>query len=204
MSEALGKLDRILVPTEYARRRVGLDATVLPHFLAPTEQAPKPGRPGYYLFSGRLEKLKGLETVLPLFRTRRLKIAGTGAAEPALRRLAGDSVEFLGRVPHESLAPLYAGAIATIVPSLCEETFGLVVLESLAQGTPVIASSMGALPELVEYTGGGTVFRDPAELESILAALDADPRPAAPRNLEQFSPENHLARYLKIIEDCRR
>jgi glycosyltransferase involved in cell wall biosynthesis len=204
MRDALSHLDRILVPSEYTRQRVGVDATVLPHFLAPVGTAPKPARPDYYLFAGRLEKLKGLETVLPFFRTRRLKIAGTGSVEPALRRLASASVEFLGRVAHDSLAPLYAGAIATIVPSLCEETFGLVALESLAQGTPVIVSSMGALPELVERTGGGWVYRDPAELEPLLAALDADPRPAAPRNLEYFSPEHHLARYLKIIEECRR
>jgi glycosyltransferase involved in cell wall biosynthesis len=106
-------------------------------------------------------------------------------------------------VPHESLGPLYSGAIATIVPSLCEETFGLVILESLAQRTPVVTSSLGALPELVEYTGGGSVFRDLVELERILADLDRNPRPAVPRNLEHFSPEGHLAGYLRIIGECR-
>jgi len=202
MQDGLSQLDRILVPSEYVRRRTGLDATVLPHFLAPPALALKPSRPDYYFFAGRLEKLKGLETVLPLFRNRRLKIAGAGSAEPFLRRIAGSSVEFLGRVPHESLGPLYAGAIATIVPSLCEETFGLVILESLAQGTPVITSALGALPGLVEHTGGGWVFHDHAELERILAGLDENPRPATPRNLEHFSPETHLSRYLQIIEEC--
>jgi len=166
--------------------------------------APKPDRPDYYLFAGRLEKLKGLETILPLFRNRRLKVAGTGSAEPALRRLAGSTVEFLGRVPHDSLSTLYAGAIATVVPSLCDETFGLVILESLAQRTPVVTSSLGALPELVEQTDGGWIFHDLGELAGILDGLDRDPRPASPRNLEHFSPEAHLARYLQIIQECRR
>jgi glycosyltransferase involved in cell wall biosynthesis len=204
MQDALSQLDRILVPSDYVRRRTGLDATVLPHFLARSTPLPKPDRPSYYLFAGRLERLKGLETVLPFFRARHLKIAGTGSAEPALRRQAGSSVEFLGRVPHNSLGPLYAGAIATIVPSICEETFGLVVLESLAHRTPVIASSFGALPELIDYTGGGWVYRDPSQLEAILAEMDTNPSPATPRNLEHFSPENHLSRYLEIIEECRR
>jgi glycosyltransferase involved in cell wall biosynthesis len=204
MRNALGCLDRIFAPSDYVRRRTGLDATVLPHFLAPAELAVKPDRPGYYLFVGRLEKVKGLETVLPLFGERRLKVAGAGSAEPMLRRLVGPTVEFLGRVPHESLGPLYAGAIATIVPSVCEETFGLVVLESLAQGTPVITSSLGALPELIEYTHGGWVFHNLTELQQILTDLDRNPRPAAPRNLDHFSPEAHLARYLQIIDECRR
>jgi glycosyltransferase involved in cell wall biosynthesis len=204
MRDGLRALDRILAPSEYVRRRIGLDVTVLPHFLAPVETVPKPDRPGYYLFVGRLEKLKGLETVLPLFRNRRLKVTGTGSAEPALRHAAGPTVEFLGRVPHESLGPLYAGAIATIVPSLCEETFGLVILESLAQRTPVVTSALGGLPELVENTGGGWVFHDLPELERILSALDRNPFPAAPWNLEQYSPEAHLDRYFEIIEECRR
>jgi glycosyltransferase involved in cell wall biosynthesis len=98
---------------------------------------------------------------------------------------------------------LYAGAIATLVPSLCEETFGLTILESLAQRTPVIASPLGALPELVQRTQGGFVYRNLEELETILRALDADPRPATPRNMEAFSPQAHLARYFEIIEECR-
>jgi glycosyltransferase involved in cell wall biosynthesis len=204
MKKALGSLDRIIVPSDYVRRRTGIDAAVLPHFLAPTDPAPKPDTPDYYLFAGRLEKLKGLETVLPLFQTRRLKVAGTGSAERRLRELASPNVEFLGWVPHERLASLYAGAIATLVPSLCEETFGLVILESLAQGTPVVTSSLGALPELVRQTNGGWVYRDLADLERILSNLDRNPRPAISPTLQDFSPEAHLARYFEIIEECRK
>jgi len=203
MRNAIASLDRVIAPSEYARKRIAPQATVLPHFLAPCEAVPKPDRPDYYLFVGRLEKLKGLENILALFGKRRLKVAGTGSEGERLRRLAGPNVEFLGRVPHERLNSLYAGAIATIIPSLCEETFGLVVLESLAQRTPLVTSSLGALPELVEQTNGGFVYHDLRELETILDNLDRNPLPASPRNLDRFTPGAHLNAYLKIIEECR-
>jgi len=203
MREGIGSLNRLIAPSEYVKRQIGLPATVLPHFLAPPEPAPKPESRDYYLFAGRLEKLKGLETILPLFTRRKLKVAGVGSEADRLRGLAGPNVEFLGWVPHERLNLLYAGAIATLVPSLAEETFGLVVLESLAQKTPVVTSSLGALPELVEQTNGGFVFRDLRELERILDDLDRNPVHAAPRNLDRFTPEAHLAAYLKIIEECQ-
>ncbi len=203
MQRGIDALDRVLAPSEYARKRIAPQATVLPHFFAPCKPVPKPERLDYFLFVGRLEKLKGLATVLPLFNDRKLKVAGTGSEAERLRHIAGPNVEFLGPVPHEKLNSLYAGAIATVIPSLCEETFGLVVLESLAQRTPVVTSSLGALPELVEQTNGGFVYRDLAELETILKRLDRNPTPASPRNLERFTPEAHLDAYLKIIEECR-
>lgn len=80
-----------------------------------------------------------------------LLIAGEGLARPSLeadaRRLRlGGSVRFLGRVDEERLLHLYRGADLCVVPSLALEGFGLVVLESLAAGTPVIASDVGGLP----------------------------------------------------------
>ena len=204
MKKGLESLDRVLAPSDYVRRRTGIGATVLPHFIEPSERAPKPDTPDYYLFVGRLEKLKGLETILPLFETRKLKVAGTGSAGQRLRDLASPNVELLGWVPHERLASLYAGAIATLVPSLCEETFGLVILESLTQGTPAVTSSLGALPELVQKTSGGWVYRDLVDLERILADLDRHPRPTISPTLQDFSQEVHLARYFEIIEECRK
>src|SRR5207248_2438215 len=105
---------------------------------------PAQARNGHYLYVGRLERAKGLQTILPLFREtgRPLRIAGAGNYENELRKMAGGAanIKFLGRVPHRELRKLYAGARASIVPSICFETFGLIALESLEQGTPVITS----------------------------------------------------------------
>ena len=138
-------------------------------------------------------------------------IAGAGTYERELRALASGAphIEFLGRVPHGGLASLYGGAKATIVPSICYETFGLVSLESLCRRTPVISSAFGALPEIIADTGGGCVYRDQQELEAILDRFDQDPGFARSLALEgeahlsRYSVERHLEAYHRIIEEVR-
>lgn len=121
------------------------------------------GAKPYLLFVGRLEKIKGLHTVLPLFRRRPdigLVVAGGGNFERELHAAAAGSpnILFLGRCDHERLARLYKHAAATIVPSLCYETFGIIVAESWAARTPVIVRAQSSLKELVETCGGGLAY----------------------------------------------
>jgi glycosyltransferase involved in cell wall biosynthesis len=77
-----------------------------------------------------------------------------------------ESVEILGRRTREDLRPLMKAARFLIFPSLCYETFGLVVVEAFACGVPVIASRLGAIAELVEEGRSGLLFRpgDPGDL----------------------------------------
>ena len=108
------------------------------------------------------------------------------------------NIEFLGRLPFAELPSLYRRARATIVPSICHETFGLVVLESLRQQTPVYVTPQGALPDLVGRTGGGRVFRSVAELGAMLGGelpVQAD--------LSAFDPQTHLQNYLDIIAGAK-
>ena len=200
--DGLENIDMFLAPSWFVLDKVreylpALPMQVLPHFLG-TARAPEMEREDYYLIVARLERAKGIHTVLPLFRKNglRLKIAGAGEAEPELKAMAEGSanIEFLGRVPFADLPSLYGRARATIVPSVCDETFGLVVLESLQQQTPVYVSPHGALPDLVAETGGGRVFRNAEELGGMLGGekpVQAD--------LSAFAPETHLTRYLSLI-----
>ena len=212
-------VDRFLAPSRFVRdifrkSDLGIDATVLPHFV-PQAAGIRTGWDAadrsYYLVASRLEKAKGIQTILPLFRdaNRRLLIAGAGNYEQELRRQAGNcsQIEFLGRIPHERLGGFYAGARATLVPSICQETFGLTILESLQQGTPVIASNFGALPEVVADTEGGVVYRDIADLESMLRKFDNDGEYARALGLSgqarvgKYGAEAHLRMYLGIVEE---
>ncbi len=193
----------------------GFESTILPHFVPaiPLAASDITTHPPYYLYSGRLEKAKGVQNIIPIFRrtARRLLIAGAGSFEGELRRLAaGDpAIEFLGRVPHHQLSSLYRNARATIVPSICYETFGLVSLESIGQKTPVISSNFGALPEVIEETGGGVVYRDEPELEGILDRFDAEPSFArdmgeqGAEHLEGYSVARHLDKYYRIIREVQ-
>jgi glycosyltransferase involved in cell wall biosynthesis len=88
------------------------------------------------------------------------------------------------------------------------EPFGLIVIESLAQGTPVIVNNAGALPELVEQSGGGIVYDSPAALCAALQRLSEDQSLAGTlgeRGREAYhrlwTEERHLQRYFEIIDE---
>ncbi len=217
VQDQIKNVDLFLAPSQFVadkyQEHLGIRAEVLPNFLASTTSLEKKDD-GYYLVVGRLEKYKGIQDILPFFKnsTRRLKIAGDGSFAPELKTLASNdpNIEFLGRLPHHQLAQLYAGARATLVPSICWETFGLTVLESLNQGTPVITSNYGALPEIILATGGGWVYNNFKELSQILQLLDSNPSTALTKGLagsqrlSTFSPENHLESYLRLIAKVKR
>src|SRR5439155_22548886 len=114
LRDSIRHIARFLAPSEFVRHQflhspLGIEATVLPHFIPPSTAPAEPPQPRreYYLYVGRLEKAKGLQTVIPLFREtgRLLLIAGAGNFESELRKLAEDSgrIRFLGRVPHADL-----------------------------------------------------------------------------------------------------
>ena len=133
----------------------------------------------FFLFVGRLEKLKGIQTVIPLFRETPiadLVIAGAGSYESQLRQLAARSphIHFLGWCTGARLQHLYKQALAVIIPSLTLEVFPLVLLEAFAMGTPVIVRDIGPLPEIVAESSGGFTYRDEEELKHALSQIRND------------------------------
>ncbi|MCB9647280.1 MAG: glycosyltransferase family 4 protein [Deltaproteobacteria bacterium] len=157
--------------------------TVVPSFLPDTPPLEGPVRrvheTPYFLFVGRLEKIKGLQDVIPHFgddAPAELWIVGDGDYAPELKRLAEGKrkVRFLGQRPPESIPPLYRDALALVTPSVCYEVFPLVVLEAFKEATPIIARRLGPYPEIVDQTGGGLLFHDPASLQRALTAVAGD------------------------------
>lgn len=187
----LKHVDRFIAMSEFSRDKhhefgFPREMDVLPYFLPDQSTEARPvvassslhPRP-YFLFVGRLERIKGLQDVLPSFAgpgDTDLVVAGDGEFGAELRAQAGDNprVRFLGRVPGSELADWYRHAVALVVPSLCYETFGIILLEAFRQETPVIARALGPLPELIRASGGGETFQDRAELEAAMARLLQD------------------------------
>jgi glycosyltransferase involved in cell wall biosynthesis len=142
-----------------------------------------------------------------------LRIAGAGAYESDLRRRARGmaNVHFEGRLDGPNVAALFRGARAVAVPSLVYETFGYVVLEAFHERTPVVVRDLGALPELVEESGGGIAFRTADELVAALGRLATDEvyrdelgeRGHHARHA-RWSEAVHLDRYARLIDECRR
>ncbi|MEO5579906.1 MAG: glycosyltransferase family 4 protein [Gemmatimonadaceae bacterium] len=190
------------------------DPTPSPTPAHATDSAPPHDRP-YFLFVGRLEKIKGLEQVIPLFRhydAADLLIAGDGNYSDQLRALAAgnERVTFLGRVPLEELKRYYHHAIATVVPSVCFETFGIIIIESFKERTPVIARRLGPFPEIMEQSDGGELFDTDAELLSAMHRLQTEPayreRKACNAHrayVERWSERAVIPQYLDIVARAR-
>lgn len=115
------------------------------------------------LFVGRFDPQKGLDILLKAFNaTKRddlhLTIIGDNVVDggPKIEKKNTDRITFLGWVPHDKLASYYNACDAVVMPSRWE-AFGLVAIEAMKYGKPVIASDRGALPELVEDKVDGYV-----------------------------------------------
>jgi len=229
LAAALRHVDAFLAPSEFTLQRhraAGLDIPLihLPPFVNESAQekmlggdakvSALPPRP-FFLFVGRLEKLKGLQTLIPVFRDyahASLLVAGDGTyAEPLKQLAAGNErVHFLGQLTPSQLRCVYARAIALLVPSLTFETFGQVIIEAFASHTPVIVRDLGPLPEIVAESGGGFIYRDTSGLLEAMARLQSDP---ATRNAcgeagyrayrMQWAEEVHYKHYIQLIAELQ-
>lgn len=220
LDRALGQVDAFVARSEFSRAQHGRfgfprPMDVVPYGVPMPEapfDGPSPHPRPYCFFAGRLEPIKGVEDLIDVFTGDTgpdLVIAGEGTMSAALRaRAVGHPrVHFVGRLPTDRLAPYYRHALASLVPSKGFETFGMVVVEALAQGTPVIARRLGPLPEIIDATTGGRTFDTLAELRTHIEAWAANPdaartvgghgRTAA---LKLFSPDRVTAQLLAVIE----
>lgn len=115
----------------------------------------------YVLFFGRLSEEKGLEIFLNSCRRLphiKFKIAGTGPLESMCKGIP--NVEFVGFKKGEELNELISRAMFSVYPSIWYENCPLSILESESLGTPVIASKMGGIPELIENNETGILIED--------------------------------------------
>ncbi len=224
LSRAVKHVDAFLGLTKFAttihqQQGLSLPFVRLPPFLPPQEVEAAAGEerrgsatdPAYFLYVGRLEKLKGVQTLIPFFRgysKAQLRIAGAGNYEPRLRQMAKGSVNirFLGHQPYSKLRSLYTNAVAVIVPSLWYEISPLVILEAAWHKTPVVARNLGGTGELVTELGAGIVYDTEGEMAAAVDRLYSDPslrdelgRRGFAAYQEKWSPEAHVSRYLNLI-----
>lgn len=123
-------------------------------------------RGDYFLMVGRLIAYKRHDIAIKAFNELGLplKIIGRGPEINRLKKIAGKNIEFLGRVPEKDLPRYYARCRAFIFPQ--EEDFGIVAMEAMASGRPLIAYRGGDIPEHMEEDKAGIFFdrQDPADI----------------------------------------
>jgi glycosyltransferase involved in cell wall biosynthesis len=132
----------------------------------------------------RLAEEKGIDTALAAWKlldgVMPLKIVGDGPMAPLVRDAVarGPGIEWLGRRPLAEVCDLIGRAAVLVFPSRCYETFGRVIVEAFAKGTPVVASNMGAMADLVEDGQTGALFEpgNPDALAAQVRRLAASPR----------------------------
>jgi glycosyltransferase involved in cell wall biosynthesis len=166
--------------------------------------------PGDYLaFVGRITEEKGIREALELARRShvRLRVAAKVKSASEFRHfeevvqpaIDADEMDWLGEVGPLERDPLYAGALATVMLGGWPEPFGLVAIESMATGTPVIARRAGALTETVEHGVTGFLVDDVAEAELALERIpDLDRRRIRELTLERFSPARMTDDYERV------
>lgn len=173
-------LDRLIVPSRfYGEKLVEWGWPVekvihIPNFVDADDYRPNYAPGSYFLYFGRLAPEKGVDTLIQaaIRLGVRLRIAGTGPAENALRALAGQAagVEFVGHCAGERLWGLVRDARAVILPSRWYENAPLCILEAYASGKPVIGTRIGGITEMVDV--GTTGFlAEPGDVDGLAGVI---------------------------------
>jgi glycosyltransferase involved in cell wall biosynthesis len=174
--------------------------------LYPTK--PHPG--DYLLFLGRMSPDKGCHRAIAVAKQLDLplKIAGKQREQREqqyFRELVephlNSRIQYLGEVTHGTKVELLQDARATLFPIDWEEPFGLVMIESMACGTPVIATRRGAVPEVIADGRSGIIVDHYQQMPAALDAADRlDPVEIRRYAEERFAPERMVADYLAAYE----
>jgi glycosyltransferase involved in cell wall biosynthesis len=172
---------------------------------------PQPVRPAYFAFLGRISPEKGIDRAIRIAKERGvpLKIAAKIDAvdrdyfESGIRKLlAPPDVEYIGEISDGEKSSFLSGAIALLAPIAWPEPFGLVLIEAMACGTPVIGFNRGSVREIIEDGLTGFVVED--EKEALVAAdrLSGLPRGAIRRRFEERFTARRMAReYLAVYRN---
>ncbi|MBS1999016.1 MAG: glycosyltransferase, partial [Cyanobacteria bacterium SZAS LIN-2] len=166
------------------------------------------------LFVGRICRDKGTREAVEIARRVNLpltiagKIDGDGQAYFASEiepHLDDANIKFIGEVTGAEKSALYTSAIATLSPINFEEPFGLVLAESIASGTPVLAFARGAVPEVISDGETGILGRTVDDLVGRFSELDRIDRSACRARAERlFSKERMAENYERVYERLRR
>ncbi|MBW4601814.1 MAG: glycosyltransferase family 4 protein [Calothrix sp. FI2-JRJ7] len=165
----------------------------------------EPVQPPYLAFVGRISPEKGPVEAIKIARATGLplKMAGkidvvdkdfyTEQVEPLID---GEQIQFLGEVSHEEKVKLLSEASVTLFPINWREPFGLVMIESMATGTPVVAMGLGSVPEVIAHDKTGYVCHSlEAMIEMVSNAMKLDRHTCREYVVNRFSVESMASEY---------
>jgi glycosyltransferase involved in cell wall biosynthesis len=171
-----------------------------------------PRKEDYVCFLGRLAPCKGPHLAIEVARRAGLRLKLAGEIQPVFRdywerdvkpHVDGRFVEYLGEADLAMKNELLGNARALLFPIQWEEPFGLVMIEAMACGTPVVALSGGSVDEVVGTMGeGGVVCRSADEMVRALAELDVRPARCRERVVTRFSLQSMARDYESLYYEA--
>jgi glycosyltransferase involved in cell wall biosynthesis len=186
-------------------------ARVIHHGVDVAAFPPGTGGGGYALFLGRMTPDKGIDTAIRVARAAGapLVIAAKMREGPEvayfrqhIEPMLGASIEYVGEVGGAEKLELLAGARCLLNPIRWPEPFGLVMIEALACGTPVITMAHGAAPEIVDHGVTGFLCHDYAQLAGALAGVASIDRSTCRAIAkERFSSDRMVAEHLELYRE---
>lgn len=166
---------------------------------------PEPTQPAYLAFVGRISPEKGPVEAIKIARAAGLPLKMAGKIDVVDRDyyrqqveplIDGEQIQYLGEVSHEEKVKLLGGATVTLFPINWREPFGLVMIESMATGTPVIGMGLGAVPEVIAHGKTGFVCHSlETMIEVIPDAIKLDRKTCREYVVSRFSVESMTSEY---------
>lgn len=226
VARLLGSMDSIdrFLCVSHAQKRILCDMgvpagkmTVLHNFIDVQEFQPEYAVGDYLLYFGRMERVKGIYTLIEAARQagQTLVMAGDGAELENIRQLEAAAIRdgrlvLTGMLTGQPLKDLVRNAACVVIPSEWGETFGLVAAEAMASGKAVIAANIGGLPEVIEDGVTGYLF-EPGSVDDLVAKIRqllSDPERVSSmgangrlRVEKHFSPQSHYEKINSIYAD---
>ena len=189
-------------------------AAVIHHGVRPERFPLGHGNGGYVLFLGRMAASKGADHAIHAARAAGVKLVIAAKCweeeevryfEQRVQPLLGDDAEYVGEVGGAEKLALIGGATALLNPIQWDEPFGMTMIESLACGTPVIATGRGAAPELVDHGVTGFLCANQDELVQALHSVSRLDRQACRATVaERFSATRNAQRHLELYQSLVR
>jgi glycosyltransferase involved in cell wall biosynthesis len=204
----------VAISEDQARREEPLPRlTVIHHGLNPEHYQWQERAADYVCFIGRFSEIKGPHTAMDAAEIAGVPIQVAGEAHPPDRefaerevfpRMQKPHVSYVGCIGMEEKVPFFRDARALLVPIEWNEPFGLVMIEAMLSGCPIVAFPRGSVPELVDEGITGFIVRDRAEMAELIrpggALDDHDRRRCRQRAVERFASSRMVERHERLFQ----
>lgn len=164
----------------------------------------------YLVFIGSLTPHKGVDTAVKIASDMGEKLIIAGDTRPEFQEfvdkkvmpfVGGQNIKFLGEIGHEEKNKILAGAKAFVFPVRWNEAFGLVIAESLACGTPVVAFGNGSVPEIIKDGKTGFVVKNEDEMRQKIRQVSEISREACRQEaVERFDKKTMAGNYIELYK----